>query len=535
MNEFLNACGISGPLRLAVQGPTPDESGVKVLPQPFAVIGRDLRADLQLDHGLVSRRHAYLQVIEGRAFWIDLESRSGILSDGQVRKAGWLEPGKAIRIGPFVLQWILDGGQSPGQVERPPGSEVSPLVARSHGSLPLPEVALEFLNGPSRSTCWPMNRVMSLVGSAGGCKFRLADPSVSPFHCALIRTPAGLWIVDLLGTESGPVLVNDVPIRSVLLSDQDSLQVGRYRIRIRSRFPGKALEDASAGRRPLVGIPAAGATTGSGFPNGTIPSVFSQPGFTGSLSVGPKSWQEPLAGLLAQLRQTAEPSGLGWISTPAGEPVRLQEGELSASFVVSLVNQFGVMQQQMLDQFQQTVSMLVQMFGNLHQDQMDLVRRELDEIRELSKEFQSLKLDLARRSAAATEPPLPPSASGRLKAGFGIHPGAGRTDLEREEARNRAAMAANPKTSQVPPARPAVASSTIAAGLGVSSQAPVNPARPETAMPATSTSPPLRPNDAAGAEQDRDVIVWLHQRMMTLQQERETRWQRILKLLPGLS
>jgi hypothetical protein len=34
---------------------------------------------------------------------------------------------------------------------------------------------------------------------------------------------------------------------------------------------------------------------------------------------------------------------------------------------------------------------------------------------------------------------------------------------------------------------------------------------------------------------DRDVIVWLHQRMMTLQQQRETRWQKILKLLPGLS
>jgi hypothetical protein len=30
-------------------------------------------------------------------------------------------------------------------------------------------------------------------------------------------------------------------------------------------------------------------------------------------------------------------------------------------------------------------------------------------------------------------------------------------------------------------------------------------------------------------------MIWLHQRMMTLQQERETRWQKILKLLPGLS
>ena len=27
--------------------------------------------------------------------------------------------------------------------------------------------------------------------------------------------------------------------------------------------------------------------------------------------------------------------------------------------------------------------------------------------------------------------------------------------------------------------------------------------------------------------------MWLHQRIMTLQRERETRWQKILKLLPG--
>ena len=36
-------------------------------------------------------------------------------------------------------------------------------------------------------------------------------------------------------------------------------------------------------------------------------------------------------------------------------------------------------------------------------------------------------------------------------------------------------------------------------------------------------------------ESDRDMVVWLHQRMTHLQHERESRWQKILKLLPGLS
>ena len=55
--------------------------------------------------------------------------------------------------------------------------------------------------------------------------------------------------------------------------------------------------------------------------------------------------------------------------------------------LVPLVNQFGVMQQQMMDQFQQTISMLVQMFGSMHRDQMDLIREELDQLRDLTKEF----------------------------------------------------------------------------------------------------------------------------------------------------
>ena len=57
---------MTGPLQLAVRGPSPNESGVRLLHQPFALIGRDPRADVPLEHGLVSRRHVYLQIIERR-------------------------------------------------------------------------------------------------------------------------------------------------------------------------------------------------------------------------------------------------------------------------------------------------------------------------------------------------------------------------------------------------------------------------------------------------------------------------------------
>ena len=86
-----------------------------------------------------------------------------------------------------------------------------PFIAAAYSDTPLPEVALEFLNGPSQATTWPVRRVMSFIGSAVGCKFRLTDASVSRFHASFLRTSAGLWIVDLLG--QGGIAVNDVPVR----------------------------------------------------------------------------------------------------------------------------------------------------------------------------------------------------------------------------------------------------------------------------------------------------------------------------------
>ncbi len=253
MKTFLDACDITGPLQLTVRGPGPNESGVKLLHQPFALVGRDRRADVSLDHKLVSRRHAYLQVVEGQAFWLDLDSRSGTCANGQVRKFGWLAPGDSIWVGPFELGWPAEDSAAPGSCELRSGTQVSPLVARTYRDQVLPEVSLEFLNGPSRSARWPMNRVMSLVGSAYGCKFRLADPSVSAFHCSLLRTTAGLWVIDLLGPDG--IGVNDAPVRFALLAPNDVLSVGRYRIRMRIRYSGSESEGAGFVEKRPASVP----------------------------------------------------------------------------------------------------------------------------------------------------------------------------------------------------------------------------------------------------------------------------------------
>ena len=462
MKSFLDACRLAEPLQLVVEAVGEPDAGVRILHQPFALIGRDPRADVPLEHRLVSRRHAYLQVVEGHAFWIDLESRLGIQAGGRPCKHGWLTRDDALRIGPYELRRGFGaGGPPPGRPPEPP-----PQVARSYGAEPWPDVALEFLNGPSRSAVWPLNRVVSLVGSAAGCKFRLADPSVSPFHCSLVRTPSGPWVVDLLG---GGVEVNHAAVRHAPLAEGDELAVGRYRVRIRiaARPEGLDAAEGSAER------PAARALAVS-------------PGFAPPASASEHSRSiQPVTVLPAELA-----------TKDLGD---------SASVLVPLMNQFGLMHQQMMDQFQNAMGMLVEMFGSLQREQMDLIRRELDQLREVTREFQDLKAELASYNQARAEAPAqaPPSP---MKAGAGTPP--------------------SPSTPSGPD-RPAVPGPAP----GASARVPKGPG----ASPGPGRPRPPRPARPEGVETDADVMVWLNRRIATLQEERETRWQKILKLLPGSS
>ena len=59
------------------------------------------------------------------------------------------------------------------------------------------------------------------------------------------------------------------------------------------------------------------------------------------------------------------------MSSESSFPIQLAQSGLTESVLVPLVNQFGLMQQQMFDQFQQAMAMMVQMFGTMHRDQME--------------------------------------------------------------------------------------------------------------------------------------------------------------------
>lgn len=453
---------MSGPLRLAVEAPGSRLPGVRILHQPFALVGRDQRADVPLEDRLVSRRHAYLQVVEGHLFWFDLESRHGVEAGEGRGSHGWLAADEAMRIGPYEIRRLADDGAAPrdGREGAPPPT-TTPLIAESYGLAPWPKVTLEFLNGPSRSAVWPVNRVVSLVGSAAGCKFRLSDPSVAPFHCSLVRTSAGVWVVDLLG--SGGVMVNNVVVRHAPLADGDSMRVGRYRIRVRLRTED-APSLAAPPRRAISAPGGAGSPSLPGRPR--LPALAS-----GTVGERPA----PLELMPAVVD----------VLTAGGET-----GRISESVLVPLVNQFGIMQQQMLDQFQNAMAMLVEMFGSLQREQMDLIRRELDQLREVTREFQELKLELAALSRDRDRAAAAPSVAATQAA-------------------------PPPPISQPLEERPGV--DEIAASTRQSEEKPTR-----------------RPTAERGSDEG-DVMLWLNQRIATLQEERESRWRKILKLLPNAS
>lgn len=399
---FLEACGADGPLRLAAEGPG---GAVRswVCPQPYALIGRHPRADLVLDHAGVSRRHAYLQLIGGRLFFVDLGSPLGIRSGDQFIRSGWLDPGLMASIGPYMVR--LPGGDPVGAAVGVPGPP-NPLASRFRGPEPSTDLTLEFPDRPSGPTQWRMSRVMTLVGRDPICRLRLDARSVSRFHCALLRTPSGVWVVDLLGRDG--TRVNGDGVRWSRLADGDELCVGDFRILLRGLPPGPPDGDGAA-RTPAL-IPAA-----------------------------------PLA---------------TW-HAPGGEPGPLEP--LGAREFAALARQLGLPQSPRFDPSLHPLLVLFQMFGDLHREQMGLIREELERLQQLTREVLELQAEASRRGPSPT-----PGAS-----------------------------------------------------------------LPQDPPPAADDGRPLAIAGPPAARPEGDLHAWLNQRIMSVQEERQGLWQKILAAVTG--
>jgi hypothetical protein len=125
----------------------------------------------------------------------------------------------------------------------------------------------------------------------------------------------------------------------------------------------------------------------------------------------------------------------------------------------------------------------VQTFGSLHREQMGLVREELDRLRDLTRELHTLRAEYAACPSAPA-----------MRAGNG-------TRVEGEKP----------------------AATTPASVAGAGGPTPPSGNGKGTASRTAATAPT--------AEGDPNIHAWLTQRIAALDEERQSRWQKLLKTL----
>jgi pSer/pThr/pTyr-binding forkhead associated (FHA) protein len=375
IDRLQEACGTAGQLRAGIEWEGKSEVVEKSFFLPCLLAGRDPNTDLSLDDAQVSQRHAFFQILGGRLFAVDLRSRTGTHWESGSKNSGWVEPGEAIRIGPFRLRFSGDGLKGTADA----AGDWNPLDSPAPELANLADVALEFLQGPTRPMTWHVNQALTLIGRCNDCGICLRDQSVSFFHGYLLRTPAGTWVVDLFSR--GGILLNGRRVRWGRVDAGDQLQVGNFLLRSRPEGPFHAARPREAVEEPHAGVPH---ELGE---NGSHPET--------------RNGSEA----------TATTPRVGGPVVPAGRS--LDRTSLQEAILTPLVNQFAALQGQMVAQFQQSILMMVDRFREMHREQFGLIRQEVDRLHQITEELQALQAQADKQPRAATTAahPAVPSAA----------------------------------------------------------------------------------------------------------------------------
>jgi pSer/pThr/pTyr-binding forkhead associated (FHA) protein len=414
ISRFAEACGAAAPLDLRVDLIEGKRRAEGRVPMPFTLVGRDDACDVTLTDPEVNPRHAWLQVVGGRVLAVDLGSRTGLGWPGQGTGSGWLDVGVPVRIGPFQLR--LCSPVSPHPVQFPP--RYSPLQSDPAVHRFETTAVLEFRNGKRARDRWAVNRLVTLVGRAPECKIRLTADDIAAYHCGLVMTPSGLWVVDLSGRG---VVVNGERMRVSPLHPGAELWIGRFLIglhgkaarrtvppgpQVRAHSLAEPAEDevplgVAPPRDPVAGLPSShimadafqlwGAGSAGGVSNPILVS--------GS---GPAPLVRPV--LPAPRTAPLGPKHPGHSEPPSRNPV-----PPSATTVAALLRELGELHGQMLTQFEQSLGLMVRLFACLGPEQLPAMQRELARIQELNGELGRLQAELAHRVADRPSPQAPPS------------------------------------------------------------------------------------------------------------------------------
>jgi pSer/pThr/pTyr-binding forkhead associated (FHA) protein len=351
---------VEGGFTLVVRGPDGYPPQTINILRPYALIGRLVGADIQIDDRRVSARHAYLHLDRRGIYAIDLATRTGTRVGQEARGAGWLSTGELIEIAGCrikVAHIQIAGGIAADRIDR-----TDLLADAKH--LQLAAVTLY----PARNPGAPLTLGSELVflGRSPSCGIRIEGASAARTHCVLVRTQTGAYVVDLTGRGTW---VNDQPLQGAApLIDGDSLMIGTARFEVRVEPPNRA---RSGSGRALASTRLA-----------PPPAV---PGAPGSLP--------------AELLNTSALPAL-----PAG----VTSAEVQASLLGWMMAVLQNTQNEMLRRQDEFHHDMVRLLGQMQRDNSAVLDRHLERVEAINHELSALRDEIGRRFGSQA-PALPPT------------------------------------------------------------------------------------------------------------------------------
>ncbi len=508
LQPFFEACGGIQPLALTVQRQdNPALSERHMFRQPFCLIGRIADCDLVLPHSQVGYRHVYLQLLSGRWYYLNLARISKTASGRDQPESGWFDVDSQLTVGSHQITRVsLGRGLADGSCQLALTQPAPPVE--------LPAYSVEILNGAPHSReplVFQFSAPITLIGASPSCEVQLDDSSVSKIHASLVLTPAGLWVVDLLGR--GGVLVEGRPAYWSQVLDNTVLEIGRFQLRIRFANSRQTLTNRLETRVA--------------------------PGYARVLAPG-----------------------------------AVTGGGLSEGAVLTLIGQLAEMQNQFFEQSRLQMQWMADMMAHVGRAQQESAKRDMARIQEITSELREIRAQLAGGTVSSPSAPngaRDNRIGHALQPGTDIPPGQARLPsggtppaqevVESEpnaadfgtgvltDSQAAAAPSLPPATVQdvlpetspeptpgpnwatVPGSQPEPIVEAGAAGLEQfpPGAAGVPPEEPRPApQPAADKAPALRPGRSSA-----DTHAWLTQRMATLSQEHTSLWRRVMNTLTG--
>ncbi|HET6575042.1 MAG TPA: tetratricopeptide repeat protein, partial [Fimbriiglobus sp.] len=209
---FARACGMASPLVIVITHRATGLTQSSAIDRPFVFLGRAKAMGVRLDDPSVSQCHAYVQIVRGVPYCIDLGSRTGVVWDDGGQGRGWVYPGQTLRVGEFDVRV--------GEPGAPTGAAFAPGAADD----PTPVLEVHAPAGGS-VVRHPLDHPVTLVGRHPNCDLRLLDDGVPYFQCALVVTPDGVWCVDIWSLKG--TRLNGRSVRLARVHDGDLIELGR--------------------------------------------------------------------------------------------------------------------------------------------------------------------------------------------------------------------------------------------------------------------------------------------------------------------